>query len=1109
MPVKLTGITIMRIFPNRKGILHKRTYLFYQGEDMKNKSYSVFALIILLLVATNLIAIAEARLLRQPDVHADKIVFRYSDDLWTVSADGGNAVRLTSHSGTESLPYFSPDGKWIAFSAQYDGNMDVYIIPSGGGEPVRLTYHPGADIATGWTDNGKAVAFTSRRNSQSRKLFRLYTISIDGGFPSEMPIYKVYQADFSSDGEYLAFNPTGVAFNAWRRYRGGRSQFIWILKLSDYSVKKIEQPICNDTAPQWMGEELYFLSDRDKVMNLYKYSSRKDKLEKITNYQGSDIKSYGVCEKKIVFERDGFLHLLNSSDGVVKKLKINIPAEQLYTRERFVKAGKLIFDADISPSGKRAVFEARGEIVTVPAEKGDIRNLTRTPCKTERSPEWSPDGKSIAYFAEHNGEYVIKIADQKGLKKPKIIEIEEPTFFYDIVWSPDSKKLAFNDVRQNLYYLEVDKGKQVLIDTEPEFLSYPLPAWSPDSKWITYSKTGDNNLKSIYLYSLEKKKVFRVTDSMSMAGNPVFDRNGKYLYFSASTDTALAKGWLDMTSVLNQPTNNLYLVVLDKKEASPFKPESDEEKPADKDKKEDKKKKKDKKKEDKGTKINIDGIGDRIVSINVPKGRYSRLQAGTDGVLYYLTFNAEARKLDLSMYTLKKKKSEKILNDINGYIISNDGKKLLYVKQRFTWAIADAGKKITPGKGTLKTSDIETWSVPKLEWKQMLHEAWRINRDYFYDPGMHGQDWPAVWKKYEAYLPFVTHRSDLNYLIAQLIGELTVGHAYVGGGMYPDVENIPGGLLGADYEIVDGYYRIKKIYKGENWNPDLRSPLTEPAINVNEGDFILAVNGRPVKAPANIYAFFCKTAGKQVVLLVNDEPDLKNAQSVNVVPIKSESMLRHRDWIESNRLKVAKLSSGKVGYVYMPDTATGGFTYFNRYYFSQLNRHGMIIDERYNSGGMAADYVVNLLDRKILNWWLPRYGKPFASPNAANFGSKVMIIDEMAGSGGDYLPYAFRERGIGKLVGKRTWGGLVGISGYPRLMDGGYVTAPSFAYVDLNGEFTIENEGVTPDIEVDITPADYKAGKDSQLLKALEVVMKEIDEKKLPRFKPKRFPRGR
>jgi tricorn protease len=663
----------------------------------------------------------------------------------------------------------------------------------------------------------------------------------------------------------------------------------------------------------------------------------------------------------------------------------------------------------------------------------------------------------------------------------------------------------------------VATGKQTLVDTDPEFLNRPSANWSPDSKWLVYPKNGPNRMSSIYLYSLESGKNTRITDEMSNAFGPVFDISGKYIYFAASTDTAFHLALLDMTAWPYQPTAGLYLIILSKDEPNPFKPESDDEKVSEEKGKKDVKDEKGKdknngkdKKVEKKTRIDLEGIGNRIVAINVPEKPYSNINAGEEGKLFYLEFNRAGNTRDLHVYNIKDQKDEVVLNGIDTYTLSANGKKILYRKNNFVWTIGDAGKKPNPEtNNVLKTQAIETYSDPMAEYRQMLFECWRIYREYFYDPGMHGHDWNAIRKQYESYLPYMADRSDLTYVIGMMISELAIGHAYVGGGAYPEIDRIPGGLLGADYEVGDGFYRFKKIYRGENWNPDLKSPLSEPGVNVNTGDYILEVNGRPVKGTDNIYSFFEKTAGKQVMLKVNSKPKTGGARTVTVVPIDSERSLRYKEWIESNRIKVEQLSDGKAGYVYLPDTSVPGFNNFNRYYYSHLDKEAMVIDERFNNGGFAADYIIDMLARPLMCWWQPRYGTPAITPQAQVFGPKVMLINEFAGSGGDAMPYFFRLRGIGKLIGKRTWGGLVGISGYPLLMDGGFITAPSFGIVSIDGKFVVENHGVDPDIEVEITPADFIAGRDPQLETGVKAVMEELKKNPPAKFKREDFPRGR
>ena len=1071
---------------------------------------------LLLFLAFGLGAVDDARLLRMPDIHGETIVFSYGGNLWTVGTGGGIAVKLTSHPGQEIIPLFSPDGRWIAFTGEYDGNFDVFVIPAQGGEPRRLTYHPATDITTGWSADGSRVLFTSNRNCVNPRASQMYSIPFAGGPALQLPLPSAYYGEYSPDGRFYAYTPHPNAYTTWRRYRGGLAPYVVLYDTADHTIRKVPRQDSNDTFPQWIGNDVVFLSDRDRVMNLYSFDPQTDKVKQLTAFGGADIKSWGTDGERIVFEREGYLHLLNPRNNKLTRLTVHVPDEALDTRGRFVNAQKHINDFDLSPTGKRALFSARGEILTVPEKKGDVRNLTRTPGVMERSAVWSPDGGRIAYFSEHNGEYALFISDQDGREKPKIIALPQNAYFRSPIWSPDSKKILFVDSRLNLLCLDIESGKVVTVATDAYlqgFYQYTLTAaWSPDSSWIAYSSMMDNYFHQVFLYSVKDNQRYPVSDGLSDAHSPAFDRNGKYLYFAASTNQSLDVSWVDMSEYTNNPVSSLYAVVLAAAEASPFTPESDEEKSATEAKaagQEDAKKEAETKDKAKAVKVDIEGIRDRIVAVPVPAGEYLGLLSGEEGKLHFLELIRPSNKSKLHCFDLKERKDEVILEEISGYTLSGDGKKLLYVAGKNDFFIVDAGKKPKPGDGKLNLAELEVYSEPKAEWAQMLHEAWRIHREFFYDPGMHGQDWPAVWDQYKSYIPYIAHRSDLNYLIGMINGELCVGHAYVGGGEFPEVKPVPGGLLGADYEVAEGFYRIKKIYRGENWNPELRSPLTEPGVNVKEGDFILEVNGAPVKATDSIYAFFQKTADKQVVIKVNSRPVLDGARTVTVVPIAGEYGLRHREWIEANRKKVAALSNGRVGYVYLPDTSVPGFTYFTRYYFANLDKQAVVVDERFNGGGYAADYIVDHLDRPLLNYWIARYGKPQWSPTAAVFGPKAMIINEWAGSGGDALPFYFRKRGIGPLIGTRTWGGLVGISGYPVLMDGGDMTSPTIGYASEKGEFGIENEGVAPDIEVEITPADFIAGRDPQLEKTVQWLLDALKKNPPKEFKPGPFPRGR
>jgi tricorn protease len=789
----------------------------------------------------------------------------------------------------------------------------------------------------------------------------------------------------------------------------------------------------------------------------------------------------------------------------------------------------------------RAVFEAWGEIFTVPTDKGDIRNLTRSPAVADRDPAWSPDGKSIAYFSDESGEYELCVRSQNGLGEVRRINLgNPPSFFYTPTWSPDSKKIAYSDKRLNVWYVDLDNPKPKRVDNDyfGGFGGTQLkPIWSPDSKWVAYSKQLPSGQHAIFIYSLEQDKFFQITDGMSDALYPAFDKNGKYLYFTASTDVALSTAGLDMTSDEHRVTRSAYIAVLSKDLPSPLAPESDEEKSkeekkaeqdkgkaadksaANKDAEKDKDAKDDKGKKEEPVvvKIDIDDIGQRILSLPIPARNYINLLPGKSGILFLsegpmVITEDDQQNLPqtIQKFDLSKRKVDKYLDEVNDYVVSFDGEKILYRKGE-SWATASADEPPTggppkPGLGPLKLDGWEVYVEPRQMWEQIYNETWRIERDFFYDPHYHGLDLAKAKKKYEPYLEGIASRNELNYLLEECLGELTVGHMFVGGGERPETKKIKGGLLGADYNLENGRYRVVKVYDGENWNPGLQAPLTQPGVNIKAGDYILAVNGRELHSTDNIYSFFEETAGKQIVLKVGANPDGKDSREVTVVPVESEEALRHLAWIESNRRKVDQATGSRVAYVYVPNTAGAGYTSFNRYFFSQVGKEAVIIDERFNEGGQIADYIIDYLKRPIMSGVATREGHDWSSPSEAIYGPKVMIINEMSGSGGDALPWYFRKAGLGPLVGTRTWGGLVGIGGYPELIDGGNVTAPRGAIYGLKCEWEVENHGVSPDYEVDLDPAAYRQGRDAQLDKAIEIVMQQLKEHPLPQLKRPAYP---
>jgi tricorn protease len=1053
------------------------------------------------------------KLLRFADISKDKVVFAYAGDLWISSRDGGSARRLTSHVGDELYPKFSPDGKWIAFTGEYDGNPDVYVISAEGGEPKRLTFHPGNDIVLGWTPDGKDILFRSDRfSAPPGRYTKLFLVSPQGGPAKPLQVPRASLTSFSPDGTRIAYLETSQEFRTWKRYRGGWSLPIAIFDLKKNSYEELPKTAGMDLFPMWHGNTIYFISDRDGVMNLFSYDLGSKQTKKLTDYKEYDIKWPSLGPDAIVYENGGVLYEFNLATGKTRNLPIVVRAEDVEARPEFKSLAQSIGSYSLSPSAARALVEARGNIFTVPAEHGSIRTLTTNHSGVhELNPAWSPDGKSIAYLSDKTGEFELYTRPQMGGDETRITT-DGGVYRYGPVWSPDSKKLLYWDKVLQLWYVALDDKKPVLVD-KSEYGTISDGSWSPDSLWIAYSKPHRRGSNDVFLYSLGSKKITQVSSGFYSDNNPVFDENGKYLYFISTRYFYPSVGQLDQRFNYYS-TDGVFAVTLKADEASPFKPQSDEEKASDekKDEKkaadakpgekkpdEQKEEKKDEKKPEpvKPIQIDLDTISRRVAPVPISAGILNNLAARKDK-FFYISTPQEARQFGtpdrgsknvLHVYDLTKREDKVLLEGIDGYDLDKEGKKVIY-KAGPVYGIADA----TPGKakvgdGKLNLSELQVKIDPREEWREVFHEAWRVERDFYWDSNMTGHNWKKIGERYEALLPWVAHRSDLNYILGEMIAELSTSHTYVGGGDQPTKPHVSVGMLGADFEPDGAYFRISKIYPGENWNEPSRSPLTEPGLKVKAGDYLIAVDGQEARSNQDVYSYFQDLAGKLVTLKINSKSSPEGAWEITVKPANGEAGPRYLDWMDENRRKVAEATGGRIGYMHVPDTSFPGIIAFDKQFTAQLDKDGLIVDERYNSGGQIPDFYTEKLRRELLSALAPREGKDVPWPPVAIYGPKVMIVNELAGSGGDAFPWFFHRQKIGPIVGTRTWGGLVGISRGIPLHDGGNVTAPEFAFwaADNGGEWIVENHGVDPDYVVPQRPDLVVTGHDPQLEKAIEL----------------------
>ena len=1064
---------------------------------------------ILLLAVGTADAQIDARLLRQPDVSSTEIAFVYGGDIWVVSKEGGVAQRLSTPMGEESFPRFSPDGQQIAFTGNYDGNQDIFVMPAKGGLPTRLTHHPDPDRMLDWYPDGNDILFATSMTSEKQRFRKLYNVPTTGGLPEVLPVPYGEFGSISPDGTTLAYMPLSRDFRTWKRYRGGTAPEIWLFGLSDFQAKNLTHNTANDGQPMWHGSTLYFLSDRDANLraNIWAYELDTDTVRQVTSFEDFDIHFPAIGPDDLVFENGGRLYVMDLATETAEPIDVKVITDRATLRPRPVKVGDRLTDVDISPSGKRAVLAARGEIFSLPAEHGVVRNLTRTSAFAERHPAWSPDGKTLAYFSDRTGEYELSFRPADGSGEEKTLTELGPGYRYTPMWSPDSKKIIFIDNLQVIHLYDIDSGSLTEVDqglwmTHGALDGFEV-SWSADSRWIAYSRGLENRQNAVFLHDTETDERHQVTSGFVESYAPAFDPEGKYLYYLSDRTFEPIYSSFERTWIYTNPTN-IVAVPLRVDVASPLAPRNDVEDngedEAEQGEENDDKKGKDEKKDDdkpkkaESVKIDLEGFEARAVVLPPDAGLYRGLAAVKGKVLYQRRprTGSDSEKSPIVFWDLEDREEKTILDSADGYGVSADGKKMIVISNGSV-AIVDVAPKQKMDK-PLATSSMEMTVNPPEEWRQIFTDAWRLERDYFYDPNMHGVDWPAMRVRYGALLDDVITRWDLNFIIGELIGEMSTSHSYRGGGDVERGEQRGVGLLGVDWALVDGAFRIAKIVTAAPWDAEVRSPLAEPGVDVSEGDWVLAVNGTPIDTSADPWAAFEGLAETTVILTVNDQASFDGAREVLVETLGSEARLRNLAWIERNRRKVDEATDGRVGYIYVPSTGIGGQTELFRMWRPQISKDGLIIDERFNNGGQIPDRFIELLNRPLYNFWAVRSGKDWQTPFMSQVGPKVMLINSWSGSGGDAFPYYFRAAGLGPLIGTRTWGGLIGYSGRPPLIDGGRVTVPTFSFYNLDGEWDVEGYGVDPDIEVMDDPSLMLDGGDPQLDRAIAEVLKALEE---------------
>ena len=1076
------------------------------------RTLAAFAFLILFTVP--LTAQVDGRMLRYPDVSATEISFVYAGDIWVVPKTGGVAEHLSSPPGEETFPRFSPDGSRIAFSGNYDGNTDIYVIPAGGGRITRVTHHPMADRMLDWYPDGEHLLYASAMHSGRQRFNQLYKVAAGGGFPERLPVPYGEFGTISPDGKFLAYMPKSRDFRTWKRYRGGWAPDIWLFDLEKGTSRNITDNPANDAHPMWHDRTLYFLSDRGPQQrhNIWAYDVNSGETRQVTHFADFDIAFPAIGPDDIVFQAGGTLYRLDLQTEQLSEVKVEIVTDMASIKPRRERVSKLIADAFISPSGRRVAFEARGEIFTVPAKEGVVRNLTHSSGSAERFPTWSPDGRRIAYWSDRTGEYQLTLRNADGSGVERTLTSFDKGFRYRPQFSPDSRRIAFVDQDFNIYLLDVESGKVTRIDQGPWNSSGALAgftvSWSRDSRWLAYSRSHGNDNSAIYIYDTKDGKLHQATTGYFNDFRPVFDPDGKYLYFFSNRNLKPVYGDVDNSWVYPNSTN-IAAVTLRFDVKSPLAPRNDEE-PVDSSAAESRTDgKKKQAKDSESTEpaplaIEFDGFERRLTVLPPAAGNYGALAAVSGKVVYQRNprNGSDLTQRPILYFDLKERKEQTIVSDADGFQIAAGGKKML-VAHNGAFSIVDIQPK-QKLEEKLATSDLEMTVDPRAEWKQIFTDAWRFERDFFYDPNMHGVDWDEMRRQYGALVDEAVTRWDVNYILGELIAELNASHTYRGGGDVETPKRETVGLLGVDWSRENGAYRIRKIIRGAPWDTEARSPLDEPGLDVKEGDYVLAVNGIPLDPSRDPWSAFEGLGGKTVTLTVNDKPAADGAREVLVKTMTSETRLRHLAWIESNRARVDEATGGRAGYIYVPNTGIQGQNELVRQFQAQFNKDALVIDERFNSGGQIPDRFIELLNRPLLSRWAVRTGPDWKWPPVSHQGPKVMLINGWSGSGGDAFPYYFKKAGLGPLVGMRTWGGLIGISGAPALIDGGNVTVPTFRMYSTDGEWFAEGHGVDPDIEVPEDPAQLAKGRDTQLEAAIAEIMRQLEEN--PPAKAKRPP---